>query len=72
MRLKAVLYHRSPAARHASWGRSCVARMHEHATLKVMRLRRSTVERPFAELKDRHMGRRFLLRGLDGTRCEMA
>lgn len=47
-------------------------RMHERATPEAMRLRRCTVERPFAELKERLFGRRFLLRGLTGVCCEMA
>jgi transposase len=46
--------------------------MNERATPEAMRLRRCTVERPFAELKERLFGRRFLLRGLQGARCEMA
>jgi transposase len=54
------------------WDEAVLRRMHARATPEAMRLRRCTVERPFAELKERHMGRRFLLRGLDGTRCEMA
>jgi len=47
-------------------------RMHDRATPEVMKMRRCTVERPFAELKERLLRRRFLLRGLNGTRCEMA
>lgn len=54
------------------WDEAVLERMNARATPAAMRLRRCTVERPFAELKERHMGRRFLLRGLDGTRCEMA
>jgi transposase len=54
------------------WDEAVLRRMHERATPEAMRLRRCTVERPFAELKERHMGRRFLLRGLNGTRCELA
>jgi transposase len=54
------------------WDEAVLRRMHERATPEAMRLRRCTVERPFAELKERHLGRRFLLRGLNGTRCEMA
>lgn len=46
--------------------------MNERATPELMRLRRCTVERPFAELKERLFGRRFLLRGLSGASCEMA
>ncbi|MDE2271738.1 MAG: transposase [Xanthomonadaceae bacterium] len=54
------------------WDEAVLERMNARATPEAMRLRRCTVERPFAELKERHMGRRFLLRGLDGSRCEMA
>jgi transposase len=40
-------------------------RMHRRATPQIMRLRRSTVEHPFATLKYRIFGHpRFLLRGL--------
>ncbi len=62
--------HRRMVTRH--WDEAVLRRMHERATPDAMRLRRCTVERPLAELKERHMGRRFLLRGLDGSRCEMA
>lgn len=47
-------------------------RMHQRATPAAMALRRRTVEYPFAILKYgifRHP--RFLLRGLDGARCEI-
>jgi len=48
-------------------------RMHARATPEVMRLRRSTVELPFAALKYGIFGRpRFLLRGLKGAGTEMA
>ena len=48
------------------------ARMHERATAAVMRLRRCTVEHPFATLKYRIFGHpRFLLRGLAGARIEI-
>jgi hypothetical protein len=47
--------------------------MQERATPEVMRLRRSTVEHPFATLKYRIFGHpRFLLRGLNGARTEMS
>ena len=62
--------HRRMVTRH--WDEAVLRRMHARATPEAMRLRRCTAERPFAELKERHMGRRFLLRGLNGTRCEMA
>lgn len=54
------------------WEDDELRRMHERATPEAMRLRRCTVERPFAELKERLFGRRFLLRGLAGARGEMA
>lgn len=48
-------------------------RMNQRATPAVMRLRRSTVERPFASLKYRIFGHpRFLLRGLSGSQTEMS
>jgi transposase len=48
-------------------------RMHQRATPQVMRLRRSTVEHPFANLKYRIFGHpRFLLRGLSGTQTEIS
>jgi transposase len=48
-------------------------RMHARATPEAMRLRRCTVERPFAELKYRIFGLpRFLLRGTKGAAAEMA
>ena len=48
-------------------------RMHQRATPQVMRLRRSTVEHPFATLKYRIFGHpRFLLRGLRGTQAEIS
>jgi transposase len=46
-------------------------RMNERATMKAMRLRRCTVERPFALLKYVIFGHpRFLLRGLGGAQTE--
>jgi transposase len=54
------------------WEEDSLRRMNDRATPEAMRLRRCTVERPFAELKERLFGRRFLLRGLQGARCEMA
>jgi transposase len=48
-------------------------RMHQRATPQVMRLRRSTVEHPFANLKYRIFGHpRFLLRGLGGSHTEIS
>src|SRR5437868_11712440 len=47
--------------------------MDQRATPAVMRLRRSTVEHPFATLKYRIFGHpRFLLRGLSGAQIEMS
>ena len=47
--------------------------MQQRATPEVMRLRRSTVEHPFATLKYRIFEHpRFLLRGLNGARTEMS
>ncbi|HVP54818.1 MAG TPA: IS1182 family transposase [Candidatus Eisenbacteria bacterium] len=48
-------------------------RMQQRATATAMQLRRCTVEHPFAILKYIILGHpRFLLRGLEGTRCEMS
>lgn len=48
-------------------------RMHARATTAAMRLRRSTVEHPFATLKYRIFGHpRFLLRGLRGAQTEIS
>lgn len=48
-------------------------RMHQRATPQAMRLRRSTVELPFAVLKYRIFGHpRLLLRGIRGAQTEMA
>ena len=48
-------------------------RMQKRATPEVMRLRRSTVEHPFANLKYRIFGHpRFLLRGLRGAQTEIS
>jgi len=47
--------------------------MDQRATSEIMRLRRSTVEHPFATLKYRIFGHpRFLLRGLRGAQTEMS
>jgi len=61
--------HRT-VSRH--WEEQALRRMHERATNEAMWLGRCTVERPFGELKERLLGRGFLLKGLEGTRCEMA
>lgn len=48
-------------------------RMHRRATPELMRLRRSTVEHPFATLKYRIFGHpRLILRGLSGAKTEIA
>jgi transposase len=48
-------------------------RMQQRATPQAMQLRRRTVEHPFAILKYGIFGHpRFLLRGLEGTGCEIA
>lgn len=54
------------------WDEDILQQMHRRATPAAMRLRRCTVERSFAELKERVFGRRFLLRGRMGAACEMA
>jgi transposase len=47
-------------------------RMHQRATPQLMRLRRCTVEHPFATIKYRIFGHpRFLLRGLAGAKIEI-
>jgi Transposase DDE domain len=47
--------------------------MQQRATPEMMRLRRSTVEHPFASLKYRIFGHpRFLLRGIAGAQTEMS
>jgi transposase len=50
-----------------------LTRMNERATAAVMRLRRSTVEHPFATIKYRIFGHpRLLLRGQAGARTELS
>jgi transposase len=52
---------------------AALQRMHERATTEAMRLRRCTVEHPFASLKYRIFEKpRFLLRGRWGAGTEMA
>ena len=47
--------------------------MHQRATPEAMRLRRSTVEHPFAALKYRIFGHpRLLLRGTSGAQTEIS
>ena len=58
---------------HRHVNEEALERMHQRATPAAMALRRRTVEYPFAILKYgifRHP--RFLLRGLDGARCEIS
>jgi len=58
-------------SRHLHEG--ALQRMQHRATPEVMRLRRSTVEHPFAALKYRIFGHpRFLLRGLAGAQSEIS
>lgn len=52
---------------------AALQRMQQRATPAMMRLRRSTVEHPFASLKYRIFGdARFLLRGLSGAQSEIS
>lgn len=52
---------------------AALERMHQRATPAVMRLRRSTVEHPFATLKYQIFAHpRFLLRGLAGAKVEIS
>lgn len=62
---------RRTVRRHVHEG--ALERMQRRATAAAMQLRRCTVEYPFAILKFIIFGHpRFLLRGLEGTRCEMS
>ena len=57
---------------HAS-GDTGLVKVLEGTTPEAMRLRRATVEHPFANLKYRIFGHpRFLLRGLRGARTEIS
>lgn len=57
--------------RHVHEG--ALQRMQQRATAEMMRLRRATVEHPFASLKYRIFGHpRFLLRGIRGAQAEMS
>ena len=59
-----------PGTRHLH--EAALTRMQQRATPAAMRLRRSTVEHPFATLKYRIFGHpRFLLRGLGGAQTEI-
>lgn len=58
---------------HLHLHEAALQRMQHRATATVMRLRRSTVEHPFATLKYRIFGHpRFLLRGLAGAQAEIS
>jgi transposase len=58
---------------HLHLHEAALGRMNQRATSAVMRLRRSTVEHPFATLKYRIFGHpRFLLRGLNGAQVEIS
>lgn len=58
---------------HLHLHEAALQRMHQRATSAVMRLRRSTVEHPFATLKYQIFGHpRFLLRGLAGAKVEIS
>jgi transposase len=58
---------------HLHLHEAALQRMHQRATSAVMRLRRSTVEHPFATLKYQIFGHpRFLLRGLAGAQAEIS
>lgn len=62
---------RRTVRRHVQEG--ALERMQRRATATAMQLRRCTVEYPFAILKFVIFGHpRFLLRGLEGTQCEMS
>src|SRR6516164_4128195 len=55
------------------WYEEALTRLSERTTTAHMRLRRKTVERPFAEIKWRIFEKpRFLMRGKRGARTEMA
>jgi transposase len=55
------------------WHDEALQRMQQRATPEAMRLRRSTVEHPFATLKYHIFGHpRFLLRGRRGAQAEMS
>ena len=57
----------------AEMRKAVLERMNERATATLMRLRRSTVEHPFATLKYRIFGHpRFLLRGRAGAQTEIS
>src|SRR3989475_10249062 len=71
LKLRCTVSSRRLITRHLH--EEALQRMQQRATPQVMRLRRSTVEHPFATLKYRIFGHpRFLLRGLKGAQTEMS
>ena len=71
LKLQCTTSRRRVVHRHVNEG--ALERMQQRATPAAMALRRCTVEYPFAILKYRIFGHpRFLVRGLEGARCEIA
>lgn len=71
LKLQCTTSRRRTVHRHVNEG--ALERMQQRATPAAMRLRQRTVEYPFSLLKYTIFGHpRFLLRGLDGARCEIA
>jgi transposase len=71
LKTRCTASHRRMITRHLH--EDALERMQQRATPQAMRLRRSTVEHPFATLKYRIFGHpRFLLRGLRGAQTEMS
>jgi transposase len=71
LKLRCTVSSRRLITRHLH--EEALQHMQQRATPQVMRLRRSTVEHPFATLKYRIFGHpRFLLRGLKGAPTEMS
>jgi transposase len=65
-----MLGYSSSVARHLY--EEALNRMQKRVTPEAMRLRRSTVEHPFATIKYRIFGHpRFLMRGLSGAKVEI-
>src|SRR5260370_36449072 len=71
MKLQCTTSSRRIVSRHLH--EEALQRMQQRATPEAMRLRRSIVEHPFANLKYRIFGHpRFLLRGLRGAQTEIS
>jgi transposase len=71
LKSKCTTSSRRLVSRHLN--EEALQRMQKRATPEAMRLRRSTVEHPFANLKYRIFGHpRFLLRGLRGAQTEIS